>query len=296
MLNVADVDELLVTAGLDEHAVTIREAVRPGWVLHPQPAPSSGSLGASKIGGQPDLGADEVWPTSAAGAPFTFLAQVNCATLPAGDSSWSDGEAPLIRTSLLRCFANLAEEPGDCAAAVLLIDVARPLAPTPRPDFDAPPPDRDLTLELPEVFVAALACLTLPESLSGISGGFEDFSDRATRYGELTRTLRAASVDDSAAVGRRPPHQFLGEPTSVQDDVRNTGAAAARSEYAAQLLGIETDPELTGRSAWRTLLGLHWDDRIGLYIEDLGAYHLLIPEVDLRACRFDRVVCSVGSC
>ncbi len=58
---------------------------------------------------------------------------------------------------------------------------------------------------------------------------------------------------------------------------------------------VTTDPALATRNAWRVLLALHMDERIGLHIHDGGAFTILAPAADLTRGRYDRLVCSVDS-
>jgi hypothetical protein len=97
-----------------------------------------------------------------------------------------------------------------------------------------------------------------------------------------------------------PPHAYelqhlLGEPISVQDDVRLDGATFSQGEFWAGVLGRRRDPSLASPDAWVVLLGLHSDDEFRLEIYDGGAIHLLAPIIDLADGQLDRLVCSVDS-
>jgi hypothetical protein len=97
---------------------------------------------------------------------------------------------------------------------------------------------------------------------------------------------------------RRKPwevHHFLGEASSVQGDVRFSGAWLFENAEIAAFLGYRPDAQLAHAEAWRTLLSLHNDDSFGLDILDGGAYTVLVPTVDLSAGTFDRTVCSIDS-
>jgi uncharacterized protein YwqG len=71
-------DGLVTLHGLSEHRGEIHELTRPAIVLqtsaydeHELP------LGASKMGGRPDLPAEALWPTYRNGKPLAFLTQIN---------------------------------------------------------------------------------------------------------------------------------------------------------------------------------------------------------------------------
>src|SRR4051794_12685192 len=107
MLTKAEVQRLATEAGLTgaDHERAVRN-VRPGWRFI-----AADSARGSRVGGEPDLAADERWPTDAAGIPFTFVAQIDCRELPALSPPWDAELAWPHNSQLLRIFAALIAEP-----------------------------------------------------------------------------------------------------------------------------------------------------------------------------------------
>jgi hypothetical protein len=117
-----------------------------------------------------------------------------------------------------------------------------------------------------------------------------DASPTADRYEEWAASVRLNGGTDG------PPYPYhlqhlLGEPMSVQDDVRLCGAMFNHDSLWANVLGRPMDRALTTPDAWAVLLGLHADHEFGLRIHDGGAIHLLAPVADLADGRLDRLVC-----
>jgi predicted DNA-binding protein (MmcQ/YjbR family) len=71
-------DRLIETHNLQEHRRTIRKLARPAILLRTkQSSEVNIPVGATKIGGRPDLPAETEWPTYRDGKPLAFLAQLN---------------------------------------------------------------------------------------------------------------------------------------------------------------------------------------------------------------------------
>ena len=116
-----------------------------------------------------------------------------------------------------------------------------------------------------------------------------------TGYREFADHLRAGGHSPIESRHGTQVHHLLGEPCSIQDDVRLTPALLAEDHDAARQWEIEPNPELGAPAAWRTLLALHFDERIELYLGDGGALHIMTPIADLAAGRVDRLVCDFAS-
>jgi hypothetical protein len=72
-------------------------------------------------------------------------------------------------------------------------------------------------------------------------------------------------------------------------------AILAQDHDVARVWEITPEPELGNPAAWRRLLALHHDDRIGLEIADVGALHVMVPVADLAANRLTRLMCDQAS-
>jgi len=85
-LSAEDLRARLVTAGLGRHVEALLGLAAPSLRLRPRPV-EGGELpvAATKLGGRPDLAPFSSWP-SRAGAPQSFVAQLNLADIPPLDS------------------------------------------------------------------------------------------------------------------------------------------------------------------------------------------------------------------
>jgi hypothetical protein len=92
----------LASAGLGRHVETIAALAKPCIQLETVPGDdTAGRVGASRLGGEPDLPPGEPWPEWQ-GTPMSFLVQIDLATvagLPGADVLPSDGPSVV----LLRC-------------------------------------------------------------------------------------------------------------------------------------------------------------------------------------------------
>jgi hypothetical protein len=308
MIDRAAVRELAVAEGLRDHADLVLAAVRPGWNLEPDPMLDVSTLGIAKIGGDPDLMPSERWPLNRRGVAMTFLAQVDCATLPSPPQEWPDPGPWSHGGQFIRLFADLLDSPHEpCAACALaapldaeIARVAAPPIPDPWPpggpsDYAEP---EERYHRLAEAAIRPRPFLTVPEALPGVKEHFDDFSALAQRYTDFSFRLRidGRPLQPGTSPGPLEIHHLLGESCSLQGDVRTMATLVGTDPDAAAQWNIAPDSALADEDAWSILLGLHWDDRIGLQIEDAGALHILVPAADLTAGRLDRLMCDVSSC
>jgi hypothetical protein len=313
-----EVIRLAEEEGLGAHANDLIARVRPGWRLDLDFRSGAEQSAASKIGGHPDLAEDESWPHNRRGVPMVFLAQIDASKLPELDPAWPDPHPWAHRGQLIRVFADLLDNPAEPGPAVVLAcDPAVPLIRTEAPPVPDPwPPGGgwdDLDVEdrfrvLPEAVVRPRTFLSAPETHPMLKPEQWDFSEQADRYESFAARLRVNGGETHPGLdllergdfGPSPPsayelHHLLGEACSIQDDVRSTGVMLVDDPYWSSLTGMPPDPALSNEDAWRVLLALHYDERIGLHIHDGGAFHVLAPVTDLAEGRYERVVCLVYS-
>jgi hypothetical protein len=296
MLTADDVRLIAVEEGLGEHADVLADWVIPGWRLDP------GGAGRSRIGGDPDLAADETWPLNQRGVPMTFLAQIATDELPALE--WPSVSLPA--GVLVRVFADLIDNPFEPGPARVFVTAA-PAAHTPGPGIPDPWPeggewddlDEDRVAELPEAAVRPVPFLSVPETHPDVApdGGFLP-SEQGERYYTWANRLRIDGTvyKDDAYEGPMPwaINHFLGAASSGNGDVQSAGAHLFRHPSLAASLGYEPDDALADPAAWTTLLSLH--DGGDLEILDGGSYAVLVPVADLRAGTLHRAYCAVDSC
>jgi hypothetical protein len=308
MLTIDEVRGLAVAEGLAEFADCLVDTVRPGWRLDLH-ARAEAPLGGSKIGGDPDLLLTESWPTNHRGVPMTFLAQVNGDELPAVAPEWATSVARLPRGLLLRVFADLVDQPYDPGPArVLAATIPAELVRTPAPDLPAPwPPGGDDNLSddervrrLPEAAVTPTAFLTAPATHPVLDPEGASTDSMAMHYGAWAYRLRLDGRDYNAdAYEDRMPwevHHLLGEESSEQITARFDAASMVQHTRDDAQLGFRPNLELAHPEAWTTLLSLHDDEKIGLFILDAGSYTVLVPTADLLIGSFERALCTMHSC
>jgi hypothetical protein len=238
------------------------------------------------------------------GVPMAFAAQIDTSSLPGFDAPWELATPWKHQGMLFRFFTDLLEDPVEPGPALALeTDPRGPLTRTPAPQVPDPfPPGgrlddweyRDELYRLPETVVELLPFLTVPETHTTLHPDSWDDSPTADRYEEWAARVRLDGETDGPPYPYQLQH-LLGEPMSVQDDVRLFGAMFNRDPFWANVLGRPMDRALTTPDAWAVLLGLHADHEFGLRIHDGGAIHLLAPVADLADGRLDRLVCSVDS-
>ena len=299
MLDREQVRRLIFEVGLAEHANVILDSVRSGYRLDLDRDADPAEPRVSKLGGDPDLTADEAWPLSRQGARLVFLAQIDLSTAPALPPEWPTTAEWPHTGGLVRVFANLLEIMGEpCAARILTAANGAVLARTAAPEITLPLSSDAVYFsdelvetdgQLPECAVRLVPFLTLPSSLAEIGEADE-------RYWTLVGRLRADGSVRSSSDYEAFNHQLLGETIPVQDDPRAMGAYVAKETSAAEQVEIEVDASLQSADAWRVLLAIHDDSRIELGIGDAGAYFVLVPAEDLAMNRFDRVICDQESC
>jgi hypothetical protein len=271
LLTRAEVERLIDRHDLTEHRDKVLAAIRPGYWLVPGDAPRT------RIGGLPDLAPGELWPHGDDGIPYTFVAQIDCSTLPPIASEfpipeWGHGDA------LVRIFAALdARVPEPGPAVALACPAGAPVARAelpPRPDplpADAWEPDDDALRMLHELPVRLVPFLSARIAwYAGIP------TEASGDYDEFARRL--------AAGGDRPrDHQWqtshlLGHGETLQgEDPTTTGELK--------------HPDVP-RDEWCTLINIpdHQDMSFG----DGGGLAIVIPRADLSAGRYDRLVTNLS--
>lgn len=302
MLSDHDVARLARDEGLGDYAEDLVSRLRAGWRL------DAAGVGPARVGGEPDLAPDEVWPLNERGVPMVFLAQVDCSSLPPIEPPWDRASADWAHGGgLLRLFADFMDNPFEGEAAIAVsCDPAGPLARRPAPGVPDPwppgGPEDDLEAGerfhvLPETTVACVPFLTVPETHPSLHAEFDQFDEQADRYEQFRYRLRVdgARIDESSELEPWSVSHLLGEAQSIQHDVRLAGAGTYGYEEFARHSGVAYDETLADTGAWQVLLALHMDETLRLEILDGGAMHVLAPSVDLAEGRFDRLVADIDS-
>lgn len=262
LLSRVEVAKLIDACGLSEHRDAVLDGVLAGYRLEP------GGEGRTRVGGLPDLAEGEAWPHSADGIPYTFVAQIDCATLPplpedfAGPPWEHDG-------ALVRIFAALVPDPAGPALAL----ACPPGTPVRRAALPPGPDPGDELRELHETPVRAVPCLTSKLA-------WYVFGDRSRRemeaHAEFARRLAAGGAEPTRRTWGNGDLQLLGHVETMQGaDPRHAGSPRHR--------------DVGDLDAWRILINID-DGYPDLSFGDGGALAIVAPVADLAAGRYDRLV------
>ena len=238
------------------HRDALLRHARPEVVL--VPAPGEPPVGASKLGGAPDLPAGAPWPAGGDGRPLTFLAQLDLAALPEVDPD-------LPRDGTLSFFWDtVGQPPGDAPGAPTGLAVRwSPPQPLQR---RAPAPDAD---GLPERALTAAVAWGPPRD------------PVAWPADEV-----AGEAFVNAWCGEAPEAKLLGHPDTLQEAMEGLCDALDGGEPPARDAGRPAldDPR---RDRWALLLQLGSDGAAELCIgSGSGRLYVWISRAALRARDF----------
>jgi len=299
LLNKDEIAALLETSGLGAYRDAVAAFVRPSLQLRLRPAADDDiAVGASKIGGDPDLPAGTVWP-SYNGCYHSFVAQFDLAEMPPLD--------PLPRGGMLYVFHAIEllyefewnESVDHRAAKVVYVppEDASPLFRTPPPDKESP----EIRLAPNAVEFVPTWCPPASESadLESIGLGWSrNRADFDKYWGVFLPSLRERMPEQQQPY----LHRLLGNPDPIQGDMQTSCVLSLRAiEGGSELAtGTETtaaesaearDTIVAQAVEWRLLFQLDSEEeKTGVMFGDVGRLYLWIREDDLRSLRFDRVV------
>ncbi|HEY3209796.1 MAG TPA: YwqG family protein [Actinomycetota bacterium] len=214
----------LVAAGLERYADALVCLARPSIRFHSSPwiaRPSE--VGATRLGGDPDLPEAVDWPSSDNG-PLSFVAQINLA-----DTAALDLDQNLPKTGLLSFFYDAEQrtwgfDPADSGAwAVLFTPPGAPLVPRPTPEslsdqvrYKPCSLRAEVEITYPPWELAEVEALGLPRE--------ELFS-----YAEVV-------ADEAGTI-----HRLLGHPNRIQRDMQLECQLVTNGLYCGDDTGYE-DP------------------------------------------------------
>ena len=247
-------------------ALGINDAHRDTLLTHARPevalalAPDDVPVGASKIGGAPDLPDDASWPVDRDARPLSFVAQLDLASLPA-----VDGDLP--REGTLSFFYDTVRQPtgdapGDAASLAVRWSAQKPLR---RWDTH---PDAE---EFPACVVTATVAWGPPRDPVAWP------ADEA-----------AGEAFVNAWVGDAPEAKLLGHPDTLQEAMEGVCEALSRGDVPAVNAGrLTLDDAL--RDRWVLLLQLGSDGAAAFsFGRGSGRLYVWIPRDALRARDFSR--------
>ena len=268
-----------------------------------QPAETPVAVGQSKIGGQPDVPGDFVWPyyegkdwdEVIANRPLTFMAQINLAEAAALDK---DGLLP--KQGLLSFFYEMATEkwgfdPEDkgCAKVYYFADAAG-LA---QRDF---PEDLDEEYRLPEFAVSMKALTDLPDYFDfrhkpETQGVPEQYPEDVSKFGwNQYEKLRAEYGCKPPEDGWSETTKLLGYPNVIQNPMEFECEKVSRGLYDGRPdeISEELTAEIEAASQdWILLfqMGTVEEGDFELMFGDVGHIYYWIRKQDLATGNFDNV-------
>lgn len=257
----ASLEDAFRALGLHEHWPKALPLVRDQVVMHTAPMPLEQlALGASRIGGVPDLPRDMSWPVGPSGGPLGFLAQVDLAEAAPHEHSGS-----LPRSGWLCFFYGSTGSDGDPeTSAVLFVegaaaDLERKAVPDSVPE----------ELRFKPCSIRYEGRVSLPLEFE-----HQGKLDLPLEQGDL---LMDPLMRDSAG------NKLLGWPDSIQGPPEEDAVVmvfAARKDPGA--------PPVT-RDDVRLLFQIDSEEgKTGMMWGDAGMVYFLLSEADLKARRFDR--------
>jgi uncharacterized protein YwqG len=269
-----DVKAAFVAAGLSRVLKDLDFLTRPSIRINATPAGEYGiSIGASRIGGVPDVPPEFTWP-DLKGVPQSFVAQIYLDEVHSYDTSGA-----LPQSGMLWFFYDAKQEtygadPADRGGwHVIFSDSYEGLRRT------AAPANLPAESQFKGCSLAFASEITLSQQPKLEIPHCDWTDDEVHKYETLLSTF--PNPGDHAALH----HRLLGNPETIQDDMRLECQLAS---HGVKDINDPRAPELTkGAMDWQLLLQIDSDDRIGMRWGDAGMIYFWITRSDLQAKRFD---------
>ncbi len=276
-MNSEELTVACIDAGLAARAEQIVEASRPCVELIPKRVPLAQlSLGASRLGGVPDLPDGFRWPSWRDG-PLSFIAQIDLADLVAHPASTG-----LPRSGHLLFFYDAQQQtwgfdPADRESWHVSF------VPEGNLHRSEPPENLPEDARFPACAVSLRDALTLPpaESAAFESLGFSE-NEREAYFNLLDGLFE----DEQGASS-----WLLGHPDPIQGDMQTECALVTGGLYTGDESGWNDPrrPELEKDApSWRLLLQVGSEDEANMMWGDAGHLYFWLHERDLAARAFDR--------
>ncbi|HLZ81336.1 MAG TPA: YwqG family protein [Ktedonobacteraceae bacterium] len=270
-----DLQAAFVAAGLSRLIKDIDRLARPSIRITAEEVDESLMyVGASKLGGVPDLPAGAAWPEWK-GLPQSFIAQIRL-----DDVSQYDTEKVLPQSGMLWFFYDaqqqtFGEDPADRGGwQVLYSDgdlnaLKRASAPAALP----------ATSQFHACLLSFASELTLSQQPKLEIAKLDWTADEQQKYETLLSTF------PNQADRATPHHRLLGNPDTIQDDMRlqcqlnSHGVSNVDDPRAKELM--------KGAMDWLLLLQVDTDDTIGMRWGNSGMLYYWITLADLKARHFN---------
>lgn len=261
----------LTRVGLGEHAEAIAALGAPAVSIHTTRVDEAAiPLGASRIGGSPDLPADVPWPEWQ-GKPLSFLAQFDLRHVALFAPAGALPDAGFLS---FFCDAELDgpwDDPAYAGGGRVMWHPAR----TPLVRRSAPSMDVEV---FPACEVSMSSVLTAPEP--DVVVGALDIRSAKAEY---------ALYEALDALETGPRHHLLGHSYPIQNIPAVECVYAIGGLYGSGKWDSARAEQLRPTAAeWKLLFQLDSDDEAGMMWGDVGMLYFLVRESDLRDWRFDR--------
>jgi uncharacterized protein YwqG len=264
-----------VAAGIARLIKDIDRLARPSIRLNASPvAESTLHMGASKLGGTPDLPIGVSWP-ELKGMPQSFIAQLRLA-----DVHPYDTEHKLPRSGMLWFFYDARQEtygadPADQGGwRVFYLNGDQPAL-----QRTAAPPTLSKESRFQPCALSFASEITLSQQPKLEIPDFDWTADEQKKYEDLL------AMFPSPADHTTMHHRLLGNPDTIQDDMRlqcqlvSHGVTDTNDPRAAELS--------KGALEWQLLLQVDSDEQAGMEWGNSGMLYYWIQVADLQAQHFD---------
>jgi uncharacterized protein YwqG len=281
--------QLLEQAGLEQYKQAIASWIYSTAQLILEPVPDvSIPVGSSKVGGNPDLPEEVEWPRWK-NDEMTFIAQINLAECPS--------ELSLPQSGLLSFFYAVQSmfkdeyffgDPDTCCVIYTGTDrldhISRRNTPG-RLKEEARMRSNRVSF-IPELSVPASESTFLESLGLGWNGNRKDFN----KYWEVFLSEFGKQWEREGYINR-----LMGHPDQIQGDMQ----VRCEMTYGGHTWDLMEKPEVRKQIVnsavkWRMLLQIDSEeDKTGIMWGDVGRIYYWIHENDLKALRFDRVICEM---
>jgi uncharacterized protein YwqG len=260
--------------GLSKYGPALAQLVRPAVELQTESVdPGALALGASRMGGAPDLPARFRWPTYA-GKHLAFVAQIDL-----GEVARVMPDGPLPKRGHLWFFYAPDQEhwgfdPKDAGSSVVHYEADARLVRRALPD------------DLPEEGRFA-PCAVRLRPYEDIPDG----TDARNPTAGADETTQGRYDDARSSVTSATSHKLLGYPEPIQDAMEIECAMVTNGVYMGDANGYQ-HPRFKELDAtkydWRLLLQIDSDDAAKMMWGDAGRLYFWIRDQDLRERRFNK--------
>ena len=277
-MDTSAISAALTANGLSAYTNVADRLALPSLRLTATPTPDGAiPVGASRLGGLPDLPPKETWPAMKS-APMSFVGQIRLQ-----DAHGMDGAAALPAGGLLSFFYDASQQtygsdPNDRAGfSVLYFDAAAQARLVHQVSWPA---------ALPAAARFASSAVTLAPELTYAQDLQAEFPDRQIAPQDQAQ-FEAALNRLAPAPSTAPRHRLLGHPDTIQDDMRQQCQFAANG-----IADPSADPQRVAAltpavNDWRLLLQVDSDERSGMRWGSAGMLYFWIRQQDLASGRFD---------